>query len=91
LVLKCIIKFTRPMIVCLCHPTSERELDAIIDDGARTVEEVGRRCGAGTGCGACLDEVRERLTAKGAIACPRDAEGAAQDLISPEMLAPRAR
>lgn len=79
------------MIVCLCHPTSERDLDAIIDDGARTVEEVGRRCGAGTGCGACLDEVRERLTAKGASACPRDAQGTTQDLISPEMLAPRAR
>src|SRR5687767_9549967 len=31
------------MLVCLCHPTTDRALDAVIDDGARTVEEVGRR------------------------------------------------
>ena len=60
------------MIVCMCHPTSDRDVDAIIDDGARTVEEISRRCGAGTGCGACLDELRERLSAKGASGCSRD-------------------
>ena len=57
------------MIVCMCHPTSDRDVDAIIDDGARTVEEIGRRCGAGTGCGSCRDELRDRLAAKG---CTRD-------------------
>jgi bacterioferritin-associated ferredoxin len=68
------------MIVCLCHPTSEREVDAIIDDGARTVEEVGRRCGAGTGCGACVGEIRDRLMTKGAAgSCNRDC---ASDLVS---------
>ena len=60
------------MIVCMCHPTSDRDLDAIIDDGARTVEEIGRRCGAGTGCGMCVDELRQRLLAKGASGCSRD-------------------
>jgi bacterioferritin-associated ferredoxin len=60
------------MIVCVCHPTSDRDVDAIIDDGARTVEEISRRCGAGTGCGACVDELRERLVAKGTGACGRD-------------------
>ena len=60
------------MIVCLCHPTSDRDLDAVIDDGARTVEEIGRRCGAGTGCGSCLEELRERLVSRGANGCPRD-------------------
>jgi bacterioferritin-associated ferredoxin len=62
----------RQMIVCMCHPTSDRDVDAIIDDGARTVEEIGRRCGAGTGCGACVGELRERLSAKGAGGCSRD-------------------
>ena len=57
------------MIVCLCHPTSERDVDAIIDEGARTVEDIGQRCGAGTGCGACVGELRERLEAKGAGGC----------------------
>ena len=59
------------MIVCMCHPISDRDVDAIIDDGARTVEEISRRCGAGTGCGACVEELRERLVAKGA-GCSRD-------------------
>ncbi len=67
------------VIVCLCHPTSDRDLDAVIDDGARTVQEIGRRCGAGTGCGACVDELRDRLNAKGANSCSRDC---ANDLVS---------
>ncbi|MGE5181114.1 MAG: bacterioferritin-associated ferredoxin [Acidobacteriota bacterium] len=57
------------MIVCLCHPTSDRDVDAIIDEGARSVEDIGRRCGAGTGCGSCVEELRDRLAAKG---CTRD-------------------
>lgn len=60
------------MIVCLCHPTTDRDLEAVIDDGARTVEEIGRRCGAGTGCGTCVGELRERLASKGANTCSRD-------------------
>jgi bacterioferritin-associated ferredoxin len=72
------------MIVCLCHPTSDRDLDAVIDDGARTVEEIGRRCGAGTGCGTCLGELRERLEQRGASSCGRDCPS---DLISADMLA----
>ncbi|MBV8756925.1 MAG: (2Fe-2S)-binding protein [Deltaproteobacteria bacterium] len=73
------------MIVCFCHPTSERDVDAIIDDGARTVEDIGRRCGAGTGCGSCLEELRDRLVAKGCAGCPRDADGAdeTRDTTSP--------
>jgi len=67
------------MLVCLCHPSSDRAIDAVIDDGARTVEEIGQRCGAGTGCGACVDELRERLQQKGANGCARDC---AQDLVS---------
>jgi bacterioferritin-associated ferredoxin len=76
--LKSIIKFT-PVLVCICHPTSERDLDAVIDDGARTLQEIGQRCGAGTGCGACVDELRDRLASKGASGCGRDC---AQDLVS---------
>jgi bacterioferritin-associated ferredoxin len=75
-VLEVIIKFTA-MIVCMCHPTSDRDLDAVIDEGARTVEDIGRRCGAGTGCGACVDDLRERLSQRGA--CARDCEREAAD------------
>jgi bacterioferritin-associated ferredoxin len=69
--LKVIIKFTS-MIVCFCHPTSDRDVDAVIDEGARTVEDIGRRCGAGTGCGSCVEDLRERLSQRGASGCPRD-------------------
>jgi bacterioferritin-associated ferredoxin len=71
------------MIVCFCHPTSDRDVDAIIEDGARTVEDIGRRCGAGTGCGSCVDELRDRLTAKGAAGCPRDGADAPADAPQP--------
>ena len=47
------------MIVCLCANVSERELVATINAGATTVKEVGRRCGAGAGCGACKPLIRE--------------------------------
>jgi bacterioferritin-associated ferredoxin len=76
--LKCIIN-VEPVLVCICHPTSERDLEAVIDDGARTVAEIGQRCGAGTGCGACVDELRDRLVTRGANGCPRDCAG---DLVS---------
>jgi bacterioferritin-associated ferredoxin len=50
------------MIVCLCYGKSEREVDAAIRAGADSVEAVGDRCGgAGTGCGACVEEIAQRL------------------------------
>jgi bacterioferritin-associated ferredoxin len=67
------------VLICICHPTSERDLDAVIDDGARTVQEIGQRCGAGTGCGSCLAELRDRLNSRGVNGCPRDC---AADLVS---------
>ena len=49
------------MLVCLGHGVRDRDLDAAIASGAGTVEEVGRACGAGTGCGACIPDVEDRL------------------------------
>lgn len=40
-------------ILCQCMLVSEQEVLATIRTGARTVDEVGRRCDAGTGCGSC--------------------------------------
>jgi bacterioferritin-associated ferredoxin len=51
------------MIVCLCHPTTAREIEDHVRDGASTLDEIGERCGAGTGCGACREEIRDRLRA----------------------------
>jgi bacterioferritin-associated ferredoxin len=49
------------MIVCVCASVSERKLRAVIADGATTMSEIERRCGAGAGCGACRPAVRECL------------------------------
>ncbi|MGY1711606.1 bacterioferritin-associated ferredoxin [Geodermatophilus sp. SYSU D00758] len=51
------------MYVCICFAVSEHELAAAIADGARTEEEVGDACAAGTGCGSCLDRICDRLRA----------------------------
>lgn len=53
------------MYVCLCKAVSDRDVKASIDDGARTVDEVGEACGAGTGCGACRPMIHEMLEASG--------------------------
>jgi bacterioferritin-associated ferredoxin len=51
------------MYACICHAVTEAEVSATIEAGARTEEEVGDACGAGTGCGSCLDRICDMLTA----------------------------
>jgi bacterioferritin-associated ferredoxin len=41
------------VIVCLCKGVPERAVRRAIRTGARTVSDIGRACGAGTGCGTC--------------------------------------
>jgi bacterioferritin-associated ferredoxin len=52
------------MYVCICHAVTDVELRDCIGEGARTVEEIGDACGAGTGCGTCLDTVDVLLAAE---------------------------
>jgi len=50
------------MIVCVCHGVSERQVEAVVAEGATTADQVARACGAGTDCGTCrfmLDEIVE--------------------------------
>jgi bacterioferritin-associated ferredoxin len=47
--------------VCICHAVTEGELARVIAEGARTEQAVGSACGAGTGCGSCLDRICDRL------------------------------
>ena len=41
------------MIVCHCHKVSDREIRTAVREGASTVDAVGARVSAGTGCGGC--------------------------------------
>jgi bacterioferritin-associated ferredoxin len=47
--------------VCICHAVTRDEVTAEIAAGARTEEEVGDRCLAGTGCGSCVDRICDML------------------------------
>ncbi len=40
-------------LLCHCLVVDEAEVRKAIRGGARTVDEVGERCEAGTGCGSC--------------------------------------
>lgn len=51
------------MYVCICHAVTTDEVTAEIAAGARTEEEVGDRCLAGTGCGSCVDRICDMLRA----------------------------
>ena len=49
------------VFVCSCRAVTDRTIRAAIASGARTVEDVGDRCGAGTSCGGCWPVLRELL------------------------------
>lgn len=78
LLLKDIINF---MLICLCYGKSERDIDREIANGAQTADDIGERCGAGTGCGACVGEISQRL-AQGR-GCPERCPDALVALRSP--------
>lgn len=50
------------MVVCHCRAVSERSIRQAVEGGAADVESVGRRCGAGTGCGGCRPTIEMILT-----------------------------
>lgn len=51
------------MFVCICAAVPDSEIRSCVARGARTVEEVGDACGAGTGCGSCHDRIDTFLLA----------------------------
>lgn len=40
-------------VLCQCLNVTEAEIKRAIRAGALTVDEIGERCEAGTGCGSC--------------------------------------
>lgn len=59
------------MIVCHCHAVSDRRIRELVRAGARSVRDVARRTGAGSGCEGCASTLREIVE--------REAHAAAQD------------
>lgn len=60
---------TGTMIVCHCTGVTDRDIAELVADGATTVGEIIRRCGAGRSCGPCRAELEEMLDSACA-ACP---------------------
>lgn len=49
------------MVLCICRSVTDREVDAAIGAGARSLGEVARASGAGTDCGCCTSAIEQRL------------------------------
>jgi bacterioferritin-associated ferredoxin len=52
------------MIVCHCRVTSDREIRRAVRNGAVTLHEVARACGAASACGGCAEAVHEVIAAE---------------------------
>jgi bacterioferritin-associated ferredoxin len=46
------------MWVCHCRAVTDSKVRDAIAQGAADENEIGRVCGAGTGCGSCHSELR---------------------------------
>jgi len=57
------------MVLCICRSLTDREVDATIQDGARSLTEVAEACGAGTDCGSCVPAIEARLPRSGTGPC----------------------
>ncbi len=49
------------MYVCLCEGINDRQIRSLARSGLDSVAEVGKACGAGTGCGQCRLQVRRLI------------------------------
>jgi bacterioferritin-associated ferredoxin len=66
------------VILCICQAVTDSQVDSTIREGARSLAEVGRACGAGTGCGCCrraiaqrIEHARDGACSSNCAACPR--------------------
>lgn len=48
-------------LICSCNQVGEGNITKLIEEGCVTLPEVGKRCGAGLGCGSCKPEIQRML------------------------------
>ena len=53
----------RDKIVCFCNSVTNGMIKDAVDAGANTLEEVQEATGAGTVCGACLEDLENLVKA----------------------------
>jgi bacterioferritin-associated ferredoxin len=49
------------MFVCHCRAVTDRTVRAAVASGARSIDDVALRCGAGSRCGGCWPALAELL------------------------------
>lgn len=49
------------MYVCVCRAVTDETVAKVIDEGAQSVEQVTRACGAGGDCGSCRGMIRDMI------------------------------
>ncbi len=49
------------MFVCVCNGITDREIEAAIDQGATSLEDLAGTLGVTTGCGTCAAYTRQIL------------------------------
>jgi bacterioferritin-associated ferredoxin len=59
------------MYVCLCLAVTSSTVQQVIDNGARSTEQVASTCGAGSICGRCRHTIRTMLDAAAPDPAPR--------------------
>jgi bacterioferritin-associated ferredoxin len=47
------------MLMCLCYGVSCNQIKKIVQSGINTIEGVQKECGAGRGCGCCLESLEK--------------------------------
>jgi bacterioferritin-associated ferredoxin len=58
------------MYVCSCRGVTDRTVAACVADGARTLEDIELRCGAGSRCGGCGPALADLLATEAAVVLP---------------------
>jgi len=52
------------VLVCHCRAKSDHEIRRAVRNGAVTLHEVSRACGAASGCGGCAEAVHEIIASE---------------------------
>jgi len=63
------------MIVCHCVGASDTMIERLIEEGASSLAEIARRCGAGRCCAPCRQEIAALLYSRRAAKHTGDMQG----------------
>ncbi|MEZ4448608.1 MAG: (2Fe-2S)-binding protein [Nannocystaceae bacterium] len=67
------------MIVCLCKGVSSRTIVDEARRGACTLKQIRQSCQAGSGCGACVPQIRQIIESVAPARHERSDGGSAPD------------